>query len=81
MEEVEEEEEVDEDADDDDDSEVDGSEEDEWGVAVSMTSVEVPADPEGYRNSMSPCLYTESKHFNNFPWLGVCFHVCFTFIS
>lgn len=38
------------------DDETDGSDEDECGVAVSMTSPEEMEDPEGKRNSMSPCL-------------------------
>lgn len=43
----------DEDAEDD---ETDGSDEDVCGVAVSITSPEEVEDPEGNRNSMSPCL-------------------------
>lgn len=43
----------DEDAEDDG---TDGSDEDVWGVAVSITSPEEVEDPEGNRKSMSPCL-------------------------
>lgn len=43
----------DEDAEDD---ETEGSDEDVCGVAVSITSPEEVEDPEGNRNSMSPCL-------------------------
>lgn len=39
-----------------DDVEIDGSDEDECGVAVSITSPEEPEGPDGNRNSMSPCL-------------------------
>lgn len=45
-----------EDDDKDEDEETDGSDEDVCGVAVSITSPEEPEDPEGNRNSMSPCL-------------------------
>lgn len=40
----------------DEEDEMDGSDEDECGVAVSITSPEVEGDPEGNRYSMSPCL-------------------------
>lgn len=35
---------------------MEGKDEDECGVAVSMTSPVEEGDPEGNRNSMSPCL-------------------------
>lgn len=40
----------------DEEDETDGWDEDEWGVAVSMTSPEEEEDAEGNRYSMSPCL-------------------------
>lgn len=39
-----------------DDEETDGSDDDVCGVAVSITSPEEVEDPDGNRNSMSPCL-------------------------
>lgn len=42
--------------DEEEDDERDGSDEDECGVAVSITSPEEEGDAEGNRNSMSPCL-------------------------
>lgn len=41
---------------DEEEDEMDGSDEDECGVAVSITSPEEEGDPEGNKNSMSPCL-------------------------
>ncbi len=45
-----------EDEEEDEEDEEDGSDDDECGVAVSITSPEEDGDPEGNRNSMSPCL-------------------------
>lgn len=45
-----------EDEEEEDDVDVEGSEEDECGVATSMTSLDVPGEDEGKRKSMSPCL-------------------------
>ncbi len=57
-----------EDEEEDEEDEMDGCDEDEWGVAVSITSPEEEGDPEGNRNSMSPCLQREEgktrKSFN-----------------
>lgn len=47
--------------DEEDDDETDGSDEDVWGVAVSITSPEEVLDPDGNRNSMSPCLKKRNK--------------------
>ena len=44
---------------------MDGSDEDECGVAVSITSPEVEGDPEGNRYSMSPCLRRRRDKINN----------------
>lgn len=46
---------------DEEDEETDGSDEDVCGVAVSITSPEEVEDPEGNRNSMSPCLQNKEK--------------------
>lgn len=46
-----------EDEEEDEEDEMDGSDDDECGVAVSITSPEEEeGDPEGNRYSMSPCL-------------------------
>lgn len=47
--------------DEEEEDERDGSDEDECGVAVSITSPEEEGDPEGKRNSMSPCLRKETR--------------------
>lgn len=41
---------------DEEEDETDGSDEDVWGVAVSITSPEEVEDSEGNKNNMSPCL-------------------------
>lgn len=46
--------------------ESDGSDEDECGAAVSITSPEEEGDPEGKRNSMSPCLPKKRRWENGF---------------
>lgn len=46
----------DEDVDAEAEAEGDESDEDECGPVVSITSPEEEGDPEGKRNSMSPCL-------------------------
>lgn len=43
------------------DDEIGGIDEDECGVVVSITSPEEEEDPEGKRNSMSPCLQTQRR--------------------
>lgn len=45
--------------DEEEDDETDGTDEDECGVVVSITSPEEEGDPEGKRNSMSPCLHKD----------------------
>lgn len=47
--------------DEDEDDGMGGTDEDECGavVVVSITSPEEEGDPEGKRNSMSPCLHTQ----------------------
>lgn len=57
--------EVDEEEDEDED-ETDGSDEDVWGVAVSIFSPEEVEDCEGNKNNMSPCLQnTKEKKLGN----------------